>query len=157
MRVDWLVPCRYAEQAGDGTLAMVGAGMDIFFVPEENLPATLSLFLGTRLCGTEDELADEQRHTFAFKLLRPADIEEEDLLSIEFGLGELPALRLPGHEVGIVLPIIVQWEAQSYGEHGFQVFLDGERERNPVNISVRIPAEPGEDSGDAEPDDESED
>lgn len=141
MRVEWLVPCRYAELSSDGTLAIVGAGQDIYFVPDEALPATLGTFLAVRIVGTESEWIDGQEHLFALKVIHPSDLEEEELLEISLSADEFSPLKLPGYEVPMLIPVIVQFEARTHGDHSLHAFVDGDRLGHVVNISIRPPLE----------------
>jgi hypothetical protein len=130
---------RYAEMAGDGTLSMLGVGQDIYFVPDEALPATMGTFLAVRIAGGEDEWIGAQEHRFALKVIHPEDLSEEDLLEIPLKVDEFSPLKLPGHEVVMTIPVIVQFEARGYGEHSIQAFIDDVRSDAVVNISIRQP------------------
>jgi Family of unknown function (DUF6941) len=132
VRLDWVIPCRYAELAGDGTMSVLGAGLDTFWVPEEQLPAPLGIFIATRVAGGEDEWLTP--HAFAVRLVSP-DLAQEDLLEIELGMDEMPPLKQPGHEAGTLLPLLMQWEANDFGLYSFDLLLDGNREKSvPVNV-----------------------
>ena len=141
VRVEWLLACGYAEMAGDGTLSILGAGQDIYFVPDEALPATPGTFLAVRIAGGEDEWIGGQEHRFALKVVHPDDLSEEDLLEVPLQVDEFPPLKLPGDEVVMTIPVVVQFEARSHGEHGIQAFIDDVRSDAVVNISIRQPAE----------------
>lgn len=137
LRLDWVVPCRYAEVGGDGTMSILGAGLDTFWVEEEQLPAPLGVFLATRVAGSEDEWSTP--HPLSMRLLRP-DLEEEVLLEIPLQMDELPPLKQPGHEAGVVLPLLMQWTAHSHGLYSFELLLDAVRAKS-VPINVRPPSE----------------
>lgn len=132
MRVDWVVPCRYCEIAGDGTMSVLGAGLDSYWLPDEQLPTAMGVFLATRVAGPEEEWATPT--AFAVRLVRP-DLEQEDMLEIPLQMPAMPPLKQPGHEAGMLLPLLMQWEAQEHGLYSFDLLLNGVRERSvPINI-----------------------
>ncbi len=113
-------------------MSILGAGLDTFWVTEDQMPSDMAVFLATRVAGGEDEWSSP--HTFAVRLVRP-DLEEEAVLQATLEMPNLPPLKQPGHEAGMLLPLVMQWRAQDYGLHSFDLFLDGTRERSaPINV-----------------------
>jgi hypothetical protein len=136
LRLDWVVPCRYAEAPGDGTATILGGGTDTFWVVE--LPVDIVLFLAIRVVDPEDEWRDEQ-HTFSIKLVRP-DRAEEVMLSGPLHTEELPALRQPGWETGMLIPALQRWHAEEFGLYTLELYIDDRRHKS-VAIRVRHASE----------------
>jgi hypothetical protein len=110
LRVDWAVPCRYAEAPGDGTANMLGAGIDTLWLPE--LPVAVAIFLMLRLAGPEDEFREETQ--LEVRVVDP-EREETQALSLGFSTEEMPPLKVPGIEAGALVPAVIQWEASHHG------------------------------------------
>lgn len=113
-------------------MTIVGGGINTFWVSEEDMPAQIAFFVGLRIVGGEDEWKDA--HEFGINLLRP-DLEEEEMLSVSLEMPELPPLKQPGREAGIMLNPVVQWIAHDYGLFSLQLLLDRHREQAiPVDV-----------------------
>jgi hypothetical protein len=136
VRVDWVVPCRYAETPGDGTATILGGGTDTFWVAE--LPAEIAIFLAMRVAGTEDEWRDET-HSLSIKLVRP-DLAEEVTLSGDLRIEQFSPLKQPGWEAGMLIPALQRWIAREYGLYTLEVFIDDRRQKS-VPISIRDAAD----------------
>ena len=68
MQIAWAVTCRYAESNGvQGTI--VGAGVDVLFVPE--FPSQVAIMLAVRLTATPDELRADQQHELVIRIEGP--------------------------------------------------------------------------------------
>jgi hypothetical protein len=63
LRVDWAIPCRYAETAEDGTATLVGAGIDSMWAA--SLPHRAAVVLMLRFVGPEDEFEEGAAWRFA--------------------------------------------------------------------------------------------
>ena len=127
------MPCRYAEASDDGTASMLGAGIDSMWLPE--LPSTVGLFLMLRITGADYEFEEEQ--TLEVRLVAP-DRNETTALEIRFKVDEPAPTKLAGMDTGILLPAVVNWEAEEYGLYTLDVHLDGSRQRS-VPIWARDP------------------
>lgn len=131
MRVDWALPCRYAEATADGTATIVGAGLDSLRLIE--VPADVGTFLMLRLAAPPDEFDDE--HQLAVRLIDP-ERDERDVLTVGFGPVPRPPLLHRGLEAGLLIPAAVGWQAGHFGLYTFEVYVDNRRQRS-VAILVR--------------------
>jgi hypothetical protein len=77
MRIDWVIPAaRCAELAGDGTMSILGAGIDTLLLPTQALPTRCEMFLALRVAGPEDEWASG-RHILSATLISPSGGKQE--------------------------------------------------------------------------------
>jgi hypothetical protein len=110
---------------------MLGAGIDSLWVRE--LPTSVSLFLMLRVAGADYEF--EEASNLEVRLVGP-DAAEASVLEMGFSLVEMPPLRLPGMDLGILLPAVTRWEAEEFGLHTLEVFLADSRQRT-IALYVR--------------------
>jgi hypothetical protein len=96
-RVDWAIPCRYAEENG-GLATIVGAGIDRLYVSE--LPGEVGVLIALRIVLREDELGHE--HEIAFTLYDPTMAVVAHLEG-HFSAEAHPA-KEPGWETGMIAP-----------------------------------------------------
>lgn len=130
MKIAWLVPCRYAEPHSDGTMSIVGAGIDTFWLPEANLPAQVGFMLAVRVVGTDDEgLLDP--HTLTIGLRRPTG-EREEIVRADFQLDSDRTIE--GTPPGILVRIVVAISISEFGLHQLEVAVDG---RDAQHIPLR--------------------
>lgn len=129
------MPCRYAETPGDGTATMLGAGIDSIWT--DKVPAQIGLFLMLRVTGADYEFEDEIK--LEVRLVTP-EAKETTILELGFSLEGTPPLKLAGMDTGMLLPTVMQWEAEDYGLHTLEVYLQGSRQRS-VAIYVRPTSE----------------
>jgi hypothetical protein len=135
MRIDWALPCRYAEASEDGTATLVGAALDSIWLPE--LPGEVDLYLMLRVAAPPDEF--DEPHTLEVRVVMP-DRSEQQAIQVEFGPLERPALLHPGMEGGLSVPAALGWQAEAYGLYTLELYLDEQRQRS-IAILVRDPAE----------------
>jgi len=111
LRLDWAVPCRYAE-AVDGTATIIGGGIDSFWPPE--VPTDLGVFLMIRIVGPQDEF--EEEHQLEIRLVAP-DSAEQQILQANFQAppGARNPLAVPGMESAMLVPAGVAFRARSTG------------------------------------------
>ena len=114
---------------------MLGAGIDSLWLRE--LPSQVGLFLMLRITGADYEFEEERK--LQVRLVAP-DQEETTVLEIGFSVGASPPLKVPGMDTALLLPTVMQWEAEEYGLYTLDVYLDGSRQRS-VPISVREPSD----------------
>jgi hypothetical protein len=138
LRLDWIVPARYAENSADGTMVLLGAGSDTLWIPVDQMPAQVALFLALRIAGPEDEW-QEGGHSLAIALRRP-DGEETEGLRLDLKMDELPPLRVPGQEPSLLLSSPQQWTAQDFGLYTFEIYIDDRRAKS-LAIHVRDAAD----------------
>jgi hypothetical protein len=135
VRIDWALPCRYAEGADDGTATLVGAALDSIWMPE--LPGDVDLYLMLRVVAPPDEF--EEEHRLEVRVVSP-DRSELQAIQVDFGPLERPALLHPGMEGGLSVPAELGWPAETYGLYTLELYLDEQRQRS-IPILVRDPAE----------------
>jgi hypothetical protein len=135
MRIDWALPCRYAEASEDGTATLVGAALDSIWLSE--LPGDVDLYLMLRVAAPPDEF--DEPHTLEVRVVMP-DRSEQQAIQVEFGPLERPALLHPGMEGGLSVPAGLGWQADAYGLYTLELYLDEQRQRS-IPILVRDPAE----------------
>jgi hypothetical protein len=136
VRLDWAIPCRYAEATWEGTATLVGAGVDSIWT--SSLPWRAMLFLVLRFAGAEDELEEET--SFEVRVVDPA--AREQLAATAFLPRASLPLRLPGSEIGILVAREIGWDATEYGLYTLEVYLSGRRRRS-VGLAVRPASELG--------------
>jgi len=108
VRVEWAIPCRYAELEG-GTATIVGAGVDVFFVAD--LPAIIGMMVVMKLSGSAEEW--EAQFTLGFQILDPsAPVVREE--SIEIG-AQLGTQLFPTWERGGIIPTAHEFEVAEPG------------------------------------------
>jgi hypothetical protein len=134
VRVDWAIPCRYAEKARDGTATLVGAGIDSIWAP--SLPHRTALVLMLRFVGPEDEF--EEGAPLEVRLVDPRFRETPVLASAVAAAP--PPLKLPGAEMAASFTSSVGWNASDYGLYTLEVYLAGRRERS-VALAIRPSSE----------------
>jgi hypothetical protein len=135
MRIDWALPCRYAEASDDGTATLVGVALDSIWLPE--LPGDVDLYLMLRVAAPPDEF--EEPHRLDVRVISP-DHSEQQAIQVEFGPLERPALLHPGMEGGLSVPTELGWQAEEYGLYTLELYLDDQRQRS-IPILVRDPAD----------------
>jgi hypothetical protein len=135
MRIDWALPCRYAETREDGTATLVGATLDSIWLPD--LPGEVDVHLVVRVAAPPDEF--EEPHRLEVRVVTP-DRSEQQGLQVEFGPLDRPALLHPGMEGGLTVVTQLGWQAEEYGLSTLELYLDGQRQRS-IPILVRDPAE----------------
>jgi hypothetical protein len=129
-RVDWAIPCRYAEENG-GLGTIVGAGIDTILV--SNLPANIGLLIALRIVLGEGEL--EAPHELTFTLRDPSMNEVATVSAQLEGFQPNPE-REPGWEVGNFLPTAHQFQVAELGTFTLEIQLDG-RSQQTIPILVR--------------------
>lgn len=114
---------------------MLGAGIDSLWIPD--LPKPAAIWLMLRLAGAEDEFREETK--LEVRVVDP-ERDETQALAVEYSAQEMPPLKVPGTEAGLLLPAVIQWEASHYGLYTIEVFIDERRQRS-IGILVRDPVE----------------
>ena len=139
MNIDWAVACRYAES--DGTVAtLVGAGIDVVFLPE--FPAPVGLMMAVRLAAPPDELAPGQVHQLRCRVLDPNNQpvnapDGTEVPTLEVGIGsQVPVQQIvPGWLVNPLVAFGAQWWATEPGTYTVQVWInDGEPHLSPYHV-----------------------
>ncbi|MFL5825504.1 MAG: DUF6941 family protein [Thermoleophilaceae bacterium] len=130
MRVDWAIPCKYAEV--NGTLAtIVGAQVDSVRVAE--FPIRLSTFVALRLVFDDSEASDQ--HEVHFKMLDPLLVQIGERRATVM-LGAPNPDKQPGWEAHHLMALNLHFEATQPGTHTFELYLN-ERHQHTLPFSVR--------------------
>ena len=135
MRVDWAIPCRYAEVNG-GLATVVGAQVDAVRVAE--FPARVGTWLAVRLVFGDDEAG--AAHDVTMKILDP-QLGEIAETHTNLTLGPPNPEKAPGWEGSHLMATFVQFDAESDGTHTFELYVDG-RHQQTLPFSIRGPAAP---------------
>lgn len=134
-RVDWAIPCRYAEQAPDGTATIVGAGTNHITA---DLPATLGVMIAMKVVVPEAEARDPIviDVEMAGPDLQPAMPRMEMTLSLGDRSPNLP----DGWEEHTSAFVLITWTATVPGTYGLVLTpRDGKGET--VDLIVRDAAQ----------------
>jgi hypothetical protein len=134
MRIDWAIPCRYAEING-GLATVVGAQVDAVRVA--GFPARVGTWLAVRLVFGDDETDSE--HDVTLKILDP-QMGESGETHTNLTLGPPNPEKAPGWEGSHLMATFVQFDAQLAGTHTFEIYVDG-RHQTTLPFSIRGPAE----------------
>jgi hypothetical protein len=132
VRVDWAIPCRYAEVNG-GLATIVGAQVDAARVGQ--FPARVGTWLACRFVFSDDELGSP--HEIVLRIL-DADLTEIDENRTELTLGPPNPQKAPGWEGSHLMATFVQFDARSGGTHTFEVYVDGKHQQT-LPFSIRGP------------------
>jgi hypothetical protein len=135
MRVDWAIPCRYAEVNG-GLATIVGAQVDAVRVAD--FPARVGTWLALRLVFGDDEAASA--HDVTMKILDP-QLGEVAENHTNLTLGPPNPEKAPGWEGSHLMATFVQFDAESDGTHTFELYVDG-RHQQTLPFSIRGPSAP---------------
>jgi hypothetical protein len=121
MRINWVVPCRYAEMNADGTISITGGGVDTLWVSADAVPGEVALLLAIRLVETNGDL--EEPHTLVLRLTRPGDAEAD-----EIARGQLRAEGevVPRAELdrGFLFVMGARFTVEGFGRHDLHLTLD---------------------------------
>jgi hypothetical protein len=141
LNIDWLIPCRYVEVNGN-LATIVGAGIDIFWVPQ--LPAAVAAMLAVRLTGTADEFGSEVKHQMASRVLGPSGEPIGQEIQGEFEVG--------GEHVrenwlnGVMLAGGFQFMAEEAGTYTVEQRFDKASASIPVHVVHGPPGTPPPDA-----------
>jgi hypothetical protein len=134
LRIEYAIPCRYAEAAGNlGTI--VGAGIDTWHVAE--LPARVGLMVAVRAVGPPNEVAAET-HSLHCHIEAPDGSRVGDELDSEIQV-EAPNVN-QDWLLGAFIPVGAQWEAEVEGTYTIHVAVDGSDFPLPMHV-VQAPSE----------------
>jgi hypothetical protein len=122
MKIDWVVPCRFAEAHADGTMTITGAGIDSFWLPEDALRSDIGLFLAMRLVGEPSEFVHKE-HRLSIRLAREGAEEQHEVAGARFRVTEPPAGG-DDVEIGLLAPIFVGWRPAAFATYILEILLD---------------------------------
>lgn len=137
MRVDWAIPCRYAE-VHDNLFTIIGGGIDHMWVLA--LPSPITVVLAARLIFLPDEATTEQAHKFRVAALAPGG-NTLNAVEGELNIGSPTGAQPDENEFqGAHVPIAIQFPAEIEGRYQLEVTVDGASTVSvPLHI-VRAPA-----------------
>lgn len=145
MNIDWVIPCRYAE-VHDNLGTIVGAGIDVFLVPE--LPSVVQVNLAIRITATAEELTPGMVHQGKTIILDPSGATSSEA-EIEFALGvENPRADWLN---GFIFPATVQFEAAETGTYTIEHVLGGNSSAIPIHVLEGTPEDVVEEDDEPEP------
>jgi len=139
MRVGWAIPCRYVEVT-NGLATIVGAGSNIFWVPE--FPAVVDLMMAVQILGGEEEIGHE--YEIRGHVLGPDMQPVAPGMTGQFAFGESAALKPDGWEETAIVPIGMQFPAEVEGPYTWE-FAIGDR-----STTVSLLVQQSEDEDDDE-------
>jgi hypothetical protein len=131
MRIDWLVPARYAELSEAGTMNILGGGIDTLVVPQTPVASRLEVFIAMRIAGLAQEWRSD--HTVSVSFTRNGAgrrvVYDKRLL--------IPEARIldPDRDIGVLIAARCRWQSTNSEQLEFKVALDGEN-RGRVEIAV---------------------
>jgi hypothetical protein len=134
MRVDWAIPCRYAEVNG-GLATIVGAQVDAVRVAQ--FPARVGTWLAMRLVFGDDET--ESEHEVGLKILDP-QLGESWQTQTTLTLGPPNPEKAPGWEGSHLIATFVQFDADVEGTYTFELYVD-DRHQQTLPFSIRGPSD----------------
>lgn len=118
MNIDWVIACRLVE-VHDNLGTIVGAGADTFWVLE--LPAPIQVALAVRLLAMHEELGEDEKHAMSTRVRNPSG----DLISEASGeVGVVSDTAQEEWLTGIILPALVQFQAEEEGVHMIEFTVD---------------------------------
>jgi hypothetical protein len=130
MRIDWAIPCKYAEVNGS-LLTIVGAQVDTVRVSE--FPMRLRTWVAMRLVFGEEEAGGE--HSVVFRMLDPSMRQiGEHTANVNFGSAHPE--KQPGWEANHVMALQLGFDATGPGTHTFELYVDDRHQRT-LPFSVR--------------------
>jgi hypothetical protein len=132
VRVDWAIPCRYAE-INAGLATVVGAQVDAVRVVQ--FPARVGTWLAIRFVFGDGEASTD--HEVVLRILDP-DLGEIGETRTSLTLGPPNPEKVPGWEGSHVMATFVQFDARDEGTHTFEVYVDG-RHQQTLPFSIRGP------------------
>ena len=128
MNIDWVIPCRYIE-VHDNLGTLVGAGIDTLWVA--GFPSLVSVTMAVRLLATSDELGPGKPHT-SRNVVRGPDGDVVADVAQQFEAGGQPDRT--DYLAGLILPLVVQFEAKVEGTYSFEHIVDQSSKSIPLHV-----------------------
>jgi hypothetical protein len=130
VRVDWAIPCRYAEVHPQGGATIIGAGTDALVVP--TLPSPGQILFAVRLVGAPEELDGTTSHAVLCRLFRP---NGESMGEQRAELGASVTQLVSGYLADVTLPIGVVLEITEYGTYDIEFQID---DSPPLRVPIHV-------------------
>jgi hypothetical protein len=136
MRLDWTIPCMGVSLENAVITRLERAGWDELHV--ESLPAEIEFIVLVRLLGQPEEFAEGTDHTMEANLTGPG---MEGVANVVFNLpSSEPGPDHPeGWEMNALIPIVLQFTANSEGTYMVDLYVDG-RYQQGRSIPFRVRA-----------------
>lgn len=130
MRVDWAIPCRYAEVQPQGGMTIVGAGADLSVIP--SAPAAVPILFAVRFVGDPEELDGQTPHPIRCRIFNPAG---EQVGEQSVAMTTEVTQVVPGYVAEVLLPVGVVLAVGDYGTYSVEFQIDDtEPRRVPLHI-----------------------
>lgn len=139
MRIAWLVPARYAEVSGDGTMSILGGGVDTLVLTAPVDPPILTVTLALRVVGSAREWLAE--HDLSVTVRDEAGTTRS-VYKQRLRIVEAPDIE-PGREIGMLVPATCRWRPGDRYQFTFTVSIDGDEH---AVADIAIAQHPGLDS-----------
>ncbi len=131
MRLAWVIASRYAEVGDDGSMGILGGGIDTLVVSRLRDVSALSLVLAMRVAGTAGKWYEE--HVLTVVLKSPTDTDQVTY-ERRIAIPEAAAMS-PERDIGYLVAALCQWSPAKEGQHSLAVYLDGvENARVPIKV-----------------------
>lgn len=127
MNVDWVIPCRYIE-VHDNLGTIIGAGIDTLWL--EQLPAPIQIVLAVRVLAMAEELTGEEHPVTN----RVRDPEGNVISEVSGGFGATAESARPEWLSGMILPVVVQFEAAVGGTYTMEFTIDASSASVPIHV-----------------------
>jgi hypothetical protein len=131
LRIQYAIPCRYAEGVGDIN-NILGGGIDTTMV--QGLPVPVGLMVALRVVGAVDEMVGETLD-FHCHVAAPDGTDAGFALDHELGPIEAPAAR-QDWPVGLVLSFGIQWQAETEGTYMIHLQVNDQYDALPMHVVV---------------------
>ncbi|MGO9898836.1 MAG: DUF6941 family protein [Solirubrobacteraceae bacterium] len=137
MRVDWAIPCRYAE-VHDNLATIIGGGIDHMWMPA--LPAPVQVILAIRLIFLPDEIDSGAVHKLRVAAIAPGG---ETLSQVEGDLNVAGPTAPAGDWLqGLHIPMAIQFMAEAEGQYSLEITVDGHTMGVFMNVALGPPPQP---------------
>lgn len=138
MRVDWAIPCRYAE-VHDNLATVIGAGITHLWPTE--LPATIGLMLAIRLIFLPDEVDPQAMHKLRVAAMAPGGGMLQQVEG-DLNIGR-PSVAPDENEFqGVHVPMALQFQAEVEGTYMLEITVDGHTTGVPLHVAPGPPPAP---------------
>ena len=128
MKVDWAIPCRFAE-VHQGGATIVGAGCDVIPLPET--PAAVQVLFAVRYVGAPDELDGQTAHVIGCRIFNPAgEMVGEQTGEVRAQVAQI----VPGYVADLTIPTGVVVDAREFGSYGIEFLIDDHSLRVPIHV-----------------------
>lgn len=136
MRVDWILLARYAETTADGTMNVLGAGLDTLLFARGTLPAAGDLYVAMRLVAPMQQWR-ESGHVMSTFVVTP-DGERHKGHRIPLREPRLPSPLHLGADPGLLLTLPHAMTFATVGSYSIDIVVD-DKKLHTSSILVHVP------------------